>query len=124
MAFTAPDPGEMREVLGIEWCPAYEDKKDAYNAPEPQWQAFTEAVSRRAKVEAISGREYWQAQQANSSVTYTVTIRYLPGLKAGRFRFQWRNLILNIASVINPDNQKVWHVCMCTAKERPAQHRG
>lgn len=123
MAWQPPDPGELRDVLGIENAPVFADKTDAYNAVESDWQAYSEAVSRRAKVEPLAGREVWQAQQAGSLVTYRVTLRYLPGLRAVRFRFQWRNLILNIASVINPDGMKVWHECLCTAREKPAQHR-
>mgnify|MGYP003396312244 CR=1 FL=1 len=123
MAFSPPDPGEMREVVGIEYAPAFDDKRDVYNATEPDWRGVPGANSRRAKVEQLSGREFWQAQQTEAAFSIRVTIRYFEGLMSKRYRFVWRGMILNIGAAINPDNKKIWHECMCTARAKPAQPR-
>jgi len=123
MAWQPPDPGELREVVLIESAPAHDDKRDVYNAVEPEWKPVAEAPTRRAKVEQLSGREFWYAQQSEAAYSIRVTIRYLPGLSSLRFRFRWRDMILGIGAVINPDGQKIWHECMCAAMVQPAQQR-
>ena len=121
MAWRDIDPGELRETVGVETAPAFEDKKDGYNAIEPQWKS---AGSRRAKVEQLSGREFWFATESNSGISIRVVIRYFPGLTTSKHRFIWRGMILGISSAINPDGIKIWHECMCQARAKPAEARG
>ena len=53
------------------------------------------------KVEPIRGREFWAAQQANTSLDTVVTIRYLEGITPlNRVKFGAR--IFKIHTVINP----------------------
>lgn len=120
MAWNPPDPGELRETVGIEAAPLYADKPNAYREQELDWKSLG---SCRAKVEPLSGREYWFAQQASSQVNFKVTIRYRADLHSQRFRLTWRNMVLNVASVVNEDGQKIWHVLMCASKTMPAQAR-
>ena len=120
MTWNPPDPGELREIVQVETCPVHDDKPDAYNAQEPGWKPVGTV---RAKVEQLSGREFWFAQQANSALSIRVTIRYLAGLNSLRYRLVWRNMVLSIGAVINPDGIKVWHQLMCQSKMQPAELR-
>ena len=121
MAFREPDPGNLFDVIQVETAPGYDDKKDGYNAIEPQWKSVG---TRRASVEHLAGREFWFAQQSNPSLSIKVTMRYFPGLTTTKHRFVWQGMILVIGSAINPDGWKIWHVCMCQAKAKPAEARG
>jgi len=79
---------------------------------EPVWSAASasgeKTVSRWdnvaevwASIEPLSGREYWAAAQAQSSVTHRVTIRYREGInQTMRVLFGTRELY--IESIIDP----------------------
>ncbi len=122
MDWRAPDPGELREIIQIEYLA--EEKQDGYKAVEPQWRPLPGQGTRRAKVEPLSGREFWFAQQSTPAMTIKVTLRYYDGLTTNKHRFVWRGQTLGIGSVVNSDGMKIWHVCMCQAKAQPAQQRG
>ncbi|MCM3616681.1 phage head closure protein [Sutcliffiella horikoshii] len=48
---------------------------------------FRPVLSTFANINTLSGREFWQAQQMEASVSHKVTIRYREGLKRSQFVF-------------------------------------
>lgn len=83
--------------------------QDVYGAAVPAWA--TVAV-RWGKVEPLSGREQWQAQQVRPDVTHRVTLRYYSALTA-RHRLKIGERIFNIESVVNVENRRRQHDCIC-----------
>lgn len=61
---------------------------------------YATAATVWASVEPVTGREVWQAQQAQSNVTHVVTIRHYDGLTV-RHRLLFRGRTLNIDSISN-----------------------
>lgn len=75
-------------------------------------QTWTTAQARWAKIEPLNGRELFNAQQVKADVTHKICIRYYEGLTP-HYRFKFGTRYFNIASVINPDSQRVEHECLC-----------
>lgn len=65
-----------------------------------------------ARVEPLSGREFWQAQQAQAQTTHKVTIRYYDGLTSTH-RLLYGSRVLNIDSVIDVESRKREHQLLC-----------
>lgn len=78
-----------------------------------------------ASVEALSGREFWQAQQAQSAVSHAVEMCYFPGLTT-QHRLKWlpSNRILNIESVTNDDGRNRKLTLRCVEHFEQQQARG
>ena len=78
------------------------------------WTTF---ASRRAAVEAISYSEQERRKQIGGIGTYTIRMRYVPGL-TGKMRVRWASRssrILYIASVIEQNNREE-HELTCDEK--------
>lgn len=75
----------------------------------PSW---TSVATRWARVEPLSGREAWQAQQVRPDVTHKVTLRYYEGL-GPRHRLKAGSRVFNITSVIDTENRHREMVCVC-----------
>lgn len=82
---------------------------DTFGEPVPAWETIAVVY---AAVEPISGREAWQAQQAQADVTHRVTIRFRAEL-APKMRFRFRGRALNIDSVVNLEEDDRFSVCLC-----------
>jgi SPP1 family predicted phage head-tail adaptor len=102
--------GKMRDRLEIQ---QRIDTQDAYGQLVATWN--TVAV-RWANVEPLAGRTFWAAQQAQSDVTHTITLRYYPGLEPERFRFKKDNRVFNITSALDLEERHVWHECRCVER--------
>lgn len=68
--------GELNRRIDIRH---YTWTEDEWGEPKEDWASFAKVW---AKIEPLSGREYWDAMKVNSEATHNVTIRYLPTLKA------------------------------------------
>lgn len=69
-----------------------------------------------ARVEPLQGREFFAAQQTQSSVTHKVTIWYQPGITS-RNRIMFGSRIFDITSVINPGEQNISILIMCVERQ-------
>ena len=98
--------GELNHRIDIQ---SVTDTPDEQGANVQTWATVK---TRWAKVEPLSGRELYNAQQVKSDVTHKICIRYYEGLTAN-MRFKWGDRIFNISSLINPDSQRVEHECLC-----------
>lgn len=83
--------------------------QDTYGAVTETWSTV---ATRWGRVEPLSGREQWQAQQVRPDVTHRVTLRYYDGLTA-RHRLKVGDRVLNITSVLNTEERKRQHECVC-----------
>lgn len=98
--------GSLRHLVDIQ---SRTVSRDGYGAATVSW-ATVDTVA--AKVEPLSGREAWQAQQVRPDVTHQVTIRYWEGLTP-KHRFVHKGRILEIAWVNNLEERDRFHVCVC-----------
>lgn len=72
----------------------------------------TAVATRWASIKPISHEEKIRNQQVQDKTTHEVRLRYFPGLD-GSYRFLYGGRILNIASVIDVDEEHTEHLCMC-----------
>ena len=80
------------------WLPIIDPTDPAYNA------AAFEAATVWAEVEYLSGRELWQAQQANSEASGRVRMRYRSDI-VPTMRIAHGSKYLEIISVLPADNK-------------------
>lgn len=85
------------------------ETQSASGAVIQDWQPFAKVW---ADVHNLSGREYWQAAQTAANVSHQVTMRFLPGL-IPKMRILWGSRVLDIQSVLNPDDREIEHSLMC-----------
>lgn len=83
--------------------------KTGLGQPIPSWATI---AWRYAKIEPLSGREYWDAQQVKSAVTHTVTFRHYEGLTTA-MRLKFGTRVFNLGAVRNLEENGEWHVCKC-----------
>lgn len=65
-----------------------------------------------AKIEPLSGREYFQSQQMQSEISHKITIRYREDVKAD-WQMVYGTRIFNILSVMNTEERKRELILMC-----------
>lgn len=65
-----------------------------------------------AAISPLTGREYLNAQQVQSSVTAKVVMRYFAGLTP-KHRLLFGSRVFEIAAVINPDEANEMYELMC-----------
>lgn len=100
------DPGQLRHRVTIERDTG--TTVNAANEHVPSWTAF---ATRWARVMYLSGREYWQSQQVQATVTATVELRHLDGVTPA-MRVKWGSKYLYIEAV-QPDETQTWLTLMC-----------
>ncbi len=98
--------GKLRHRVTVEQPTA---SSDGYGGSTVSWTTFATAW---AAVEPLSGREYFQAQQAQAAVTHKVTMRYLSGVTP-RMRVKHGSRLLTIVSAIDTDERHRELVLMC-----------
>lgn len=82
---------------------------DGYGGQSQAWSTFATVW---ASVEPLQGREYFQAQQAQATVTHKVTMRHLDGVTHD-MRVKHGSRALNIVSVIDTEERGRELVLMC-----------
>lgn len=78
-------------------------ERDEHNQPIPKWETFKTLWG---KVEWLSGREFWVAQQINNEINGKITVRHTKGLKPS-MRVIYDGRIFEIIAPI-PDERKVF----------------
>lgn len=116
MAATVPAGKLDKRVVILQDTSA---SKDEFGQPEQQ-NAWVEVASRWACIEPLTGRELWQAAQVRAELTHRVTVRAVGLELTAKHRFKFTRgtkvLILNIASVADPDMRGEYLACMCIAE--------
>lgn len=100
-------PGELRHRITIQKPVSTQDE---FGQPTDSWD---NVITLWAKVEDLSGREYFIAQQVPASqVNARITIRWRVGIKS-EMRIVHGDRILNIKAVLDPDGRRKWLHLMC-----------
>lgn len=100
-------PGEMRHRVTLQ-KPAL--SRSSTGQPSKNWETVTLLW---AKIEDLSGREYFIAQQApTAQVTTRVTIRWRVGVKP-EMRILYEDRIFDIKAVLEPEGRRRWLQIMC-----------
>jgi len=102
--------GELRHRVTLR------KKEIAEDALKQQSEVWTDIATVWARIEPLSGREYFAARQENADVSVKVVIRYLPGITA-ETRVVFGGRIFEVLSVINPEERNISLVLLC--KEIP-----
>lgn len=99
--------GKMRHRITIEQKTKVSDGAGGYTE---SWVPF---VTVWASIDPVSGKEFFEAQQTQSSVSHKIRIRYKSGvLPAMRVNFKGR--IFGIESVINWEERNRDMLLMCS----------
>lgn len=86
----------------------FQQGQDAYGGPVETWE---DVATVWASLEAMSGREFFASQQAQSEVTQRIRIRYRPDVTAD-MRVIHNGKVFNIVAPL-PDNRGRELVLMC-----------
>lgn len=99
--------GELRHRITLEQPSETQDK---YGEVLTSWTTLATVYARK---EDLTGRELFQAQQVNASVSTRFTIRHRPGLTA-KLRVNHGGTIYNIESIQDPDGRSRQIVLICS----------
>ena len=75
-----------------------------------EWEPL---VTRWARIEPLSGREFWNAQQSQSAVTHLVSLRGVVRGLTTQHRLQMGRRIFNIESIIDLNDEHYEHELRC-----------
>jgi len=98
--------GELRHRVTLR------KKEITEDALKQQSEVWTDIATVWARIEPLSGREYFAARQENADVSVKVVIRYLPGITA-ETRVVFDGRVFDVLSVINPGERNISLVLMC-----------
>ena len=88
---------------------------DVLGAPESKWHPIAQVM---AAIEPLTGREYWQAAQAQGESTVKIIMRYRDGI-TDRMRIKYNNIIYEMKSPpINELMQNKFLILMCREMSR------
>lgn len=107
MATITHRAGELKQRVVVE-APTV-----ARNAQGGFSETWATAEQRYAKIEPLTGREFFEAQRVDSDVTHMITMRYYSGLTTSH-RITYGSRTFYIESVLNTDERDWKTVCMCT----------
>jgi SPP1 family predicted phage head-tail adaptor len=91
--------GKYKQRVTIE---QYVETQDEYGGIIQSWETFKTVWS---NIKPLSGREYWQSQQANSEVTGVIELRYLSTVNP-TMRVKYGTRIFEIESLFHPNEDK------------------
>lgn len=106
MAAIAHRAGELRQRVTVEVA------AQTRNAQGGFIETFMPEGDRYAKIEPLSGREFFEAQRVDSDITHQITMRNYSGLTTSH-RITYGSRTFNIESVINTDERDWKTVVMC-----------
>ena len=100
--------GTLRFVATIQQKPAGRDAfgervSESSDPNDPNWKVFAAGVP--AFVNALKGKELYEASKLYSDVDYVITVRYLDGVTSS-MRVVCEDQVYDIRSVINPDSKR------------------
>lgn len=90
--------GLLRHKIEIEQVT---ETRTSSGAVTETWAVFATV---RARVESLTGREYFAAQQVQAENQKRFTIRYIPGITY-KMRIKYNSNYYDITSIINPDER-------------------
>jgi SPP1 family predicted phage head-tail adaptor len=102
--------GEMRHRATVQ---ARTVSQDAFGAFTQTWSTET---TRWCRLEPLSAREVFQAQQVPADISHRITMRFLDGLST-QHRIVIDSVTYEVASVVNPDGRKRFHVALVIERE-------
>lgn len=109
--------GELRHRITIQ----EKSVTRASNGEENEtWASIATVPEVWAKVEPLRGREFFAAQETQSSIDYRITIRYRSDLDR-TMRVVWGSETLDIVSVIPVRGEHKWLELMCASGVRNAR---
>ena len=69
-----------------------------------EWE---DVIKTYARVRPLSGREFWQAQQAQSQIEGVVEMRYMPGIDiTSDMRVMYQGRHLHIEHILSPNERR------------------
>lgn len=77
--------------------------RDTFGAAVLSWATV---ATRWARIEPLSGREAWQAQQVRPDVTHRATVRYYAGLNPAHRLLDSSGAVYNVSSVLDTDSRR------------------
>jgi SPP1 family predicted phage head-tail adaptor len=99
--------GKMRHRITIEQKTKVSDGAGGYTE---SWVPF---VTVSSSIDPVSGKEYYEAQQTQSSVSHKIRIRYKSGVLPS-MRINFKGRIFAIESVINWEERNRDMMLMCS----------
>ena len=92
------DAGKLRHRVLLQSCTgAADDYGDPLYSNDGQW---TPEAAVWAAIDPVSGKEFYAAEQAQSSVSHKIRLRYRPGVSAA-WRVLYGSRVFRILSVID-----------------------
>jgi SPP1 family predicted phage head-tail adaptor len=101
------NPGEFRHRAALRSRAAIRDSFGGESI------VFNDVAEVWCKIEPLSGRELFAAQQARAEVTTRVTMRYRAGVLP-EWRIAWGGLEFNIVEVIDLEARREYLQLMCS----------
>jgi SPP1 family predicted phage head-tail adaptor len=98
--------GQLRHLIQLQQETTVSDGMGGHVST---WATVAEAF---AAIEPLSGREYFAAQQTQSTVTHKVTMRYIDGITSA-FCVRYGTRVFDIRAVINNEERHQWLILMC-----------
>lgn len=103
--------GEYRNYITIQTVTT------SQNSDGSSAETWTTQVSVWAKIQPLTGREYFSAQQTQAEMTHNIYMRYTSGI-APDDRVSWGSRVFDIIEAVNVDERGVELILRC--KERLA----
>lgn len=104
--------GALRETIRIQRPIERDGHRSAFHSAD-EWEDVCET---RACIETLSGREVWQAEQAQSLLSHRVSIRFRSGIGGG-MRVLYGDRVFMVEYAVELDNRH-WLRLMCREIER------
>jgi len=99
--------GELRHKICIEEKVIL---RDSYGAEQVTWTPFLYAW---AKIEPLTGREYFASKQTQASTSHKITMRYQAGIHPYH-RISWADRVFNIDAILNEDERNISLIIFAT----------
>ncbi len=99
--------GKLRHRVDIQSRAA---TQDSLGEQVHTWTAVATSVP--ARVEQLSGKELFAAQQINPQISHAIAMRYYSGLDP-KNRILWEGRYLDILYIANPDARREQHQLLC-----------
>jgi SPP1 family predicted phage head-tail adaptor len=120
-----PDPlaiaaGEFKHFITIAQANTTEDK---FGGSSPDMAGATPIGNSYAKIEQLTLREMYTAQQRVSEVTHRVSLRWMPGVKAGMLVWHGRRQF-QIQGVDNVKEMNKLLVLLCLERDDSVREEG
>lgn len=97
----------LRQVLTVESLATVEKDDGSFS------RDWTVKGTRRANIDPLRGREFFESQQVQAIADHKVTLRHYSGLLPETWRFTLNGRVLNIVSVANLEERGRYMEVLC-----------